>query len=743
MLVLSVATLGFGGQSASGSRIHPDVRRLMHERGGPVKVWVFFTDKGLEATNAAAAENREVAQRVLQGVLDARAVARRKLRRTAPGLTDEHDWPVRQEYVEAIRATGARVNVVSRWLNAASAWVSDEHIRAIEALPFVKNVQLVGRSKRVPSPILAEDVSHQGKLEPAAAPGSQSAATGLNYGPSYDQLAQINAIALHNLGYTGAGIVLAILDGGFYKDHETVHPERIIAEWDFVKNDGDTQNKPGELSIQQLHGTAVLSLAAGRKNGKLYGPAFNASLILCKTEDASQESPVEEDWYVAGLEFAENHGADVVTSSLGYIDWYTQAQLDGRTAVTTIGVNIATSNGIFCVNCAGNAEGPGPNLFAPADAFKVITVGAVDFQGTIATFSARGPTADGRVKPEVVALGAGTYVANAISPGSYTGMSGTSMSTPLVAGVVACLLEAHPVWTVDQMRDALFYTADYYVANGHTDPAYARGYGLIDALAAYQVPTDFDGDGVLDLQDNCLTVPNPDQADGDGDDLGDACDSCMDTDGDGFGDPGFPANTCPVDNCPDLAIPDQTNTDGDAWGDACDNCPVTVSADQTDTDADTLGDACDNCPDVANPDQIDSENDGAGDACDDDDDNDGVPDTADNCRTTPNPDRADGDGDGVGDACDACPTSLPGLPMDENGCAVLLVPGDLDRDGDVDLIDFGRLQVCFSGYNVSQTNADCARAHLDADPDVDQADVSLFVKCMSGADIAGDVHCAE
>jgi len=243
--------------------------------------------------------------------------------------------------------------------------------------------------------------------------------------------------------------------------------------------------------------------------------------------------------------------------------------------------------------------------------------------------------------------------------------------------------------------------------------------------------SDNDNDGRADLYDNCPTVANTDQADADGDDEGDACDACTDTDDDGFGDPGFPANTCAEDNCPSLVNPNQANADGDAWGDACDNCPVTVSADQTDTDADTLGDACDNCPNVANPDQIDSENDGAGDACDDDDDNDGVPDTADNCRTTPNPDLADGDGDGVGDACDACPGTAAGVPVGPDGCATV-TPGDFDLDGDVDLEDFGRFQLCLSGLNVPQTDPACAKAHMDGDADVDQGDVDRFISCMSG-----------
>ena len=492
-------------------RVRHDVRRWLAERGEPATIWVMFTDK----LAASPADDLQATNR-LHAAHSARALERRRLRRTAPGLSDQRDWPVSPRHLDAVRRTGARIRVVSRWLNAVSATATADQIEAIDALPFVKRVQLVARGRRVlpitldPKATLPSEESSS-PSPPASPPASPS---DLNYGSSYAQLDQINAISLHQAGYTGAGVVLAVLDNGFYKDHEAIDPGRIIAEWDFVNDDGETQNEVGDLGTQHYHGTKVLSIAAGRYDGRIYGPAYEADLILCKTEDMSQEDPVEEDWYVAGLEFAELNGADVVTSSLGYIDWYTPADLDGQTAVTTIAVNIATDNGVICCTAAGNEGTDG--LIAPADAFKVITVGAVDSAGTIASFSSRGPTADGRVKPEVVARGVATYYANASGPSDYGNGNGTSFATPLVAGVVTCLVQAHPHWTLDQIRHALFYTADYYVANNTYDPAYARGFGLIDAWAAHQtpfVPGDFDLDFDVDPEDlthlqTCMTGPD-------------------------------------------------------------------------------------------------------------------------------------------------------------------------------------------------------------------------------------------
>jgi hypothetical protein len=252
--------------------------------------------------------------------------------------------------------------------------------------------------------------------------------------------------------------------------------------------------EPNDPFDQHRHGTLILGCIGAYMPGSLVGGAYDASFVLCKTEDTTGEYPAEEDNYVAGLQFIEANGADMSTASLGYIDWYTQAQLDGQTAVTTIAVNLLTANGVHHCNAAGNEyHDSNPNtssLIAPADGFDVLTCGAVTSTGSIASFSSDGPTADGRVKPELLARGVSTHTVSPSSDSSYTTADGTSLSTPLLACTVACLVQARPHWTVDAHAERLFETADYYVANGTYDPTYVRGYGIVDAYAAYDTCDD-------------------------------------------------------------------------------------------------------------------------------------------------------------------------------------------------------------------------------------------------------------
>ncbi len=440
------------------------------------RIWIFFTDKGVESPVEFVAALRRV-----ESGYHPRAIKRRLNRRTSPGLFDVRDIPVCERYVEQVTRVGARVRIRSHWLNAISAETTTDQVRRIAELPFVRSIEPVRRGVRtdvVPiSPGKRPEVAHP---------------RGGFHGLTEPQLAQIGVLDMHSAGFTGAGVVIGVLDTGFIRTHEVFnqpdHPLDVVAEWDFVDGDPDAGQQSGDPGGQNDHGTIVLATIGGFKPSTYVAAAYDASYILAKTEDTTQEVPAEEDQYVAGLQFIEANGGDVATSSLGYIDWYDYYDMDGLTAVTTLAINIATSNGLVCCTAAGNGgfDQDLPSLIAPGDAFEVITCGAVDITGNLADFSSNGPTADGRTKPEVMARGVHTDTVDVGDDAGYGQANGTSLSTPLVASAVALLIQAHPTWTVQQIRTALFETADYYVAHGVPDPDSHVGYGIIDVFTASQ-----------------------------------------------------------------------------------------------------------------------------------------------------------------------------------------------------------------------------------------------------------------
>ncbi|MGD2111020.1 MAG: S8 family serine peptidase [Phycisphaerae bacterium] len=477
------ATEGAPGPGEA-SKIHPTLLRELDKSRSraDVKAWVLFTDKG-------SASDKDLEGRLadLASDYNPRAIQRRQQRRTLPGLFDEHDLPVTPAYLDGVAATGVQLKRISKWVNGVSVLGNRKQFERIADLSFVRQVQPVRRGLEV-KPTEVDDRPGRASTDK----GVGWRAGGGFYGLSEEQLTQISLTAVHDQGFTGAGVVIGILDTGFQRSHvafnEPGHLVNVIAEYDFIDDDADTSMEAGDPSGQHSHGTYILGTIGAYKPNELVGAAYDASFILCKTEDTTDEYEAEEDNYVAGLEFIESNGGDIATSSLSYIDWYTQDDLDGLTAVTTVAVNIATANGVHCCTAArngGHDDDPATStLGAPADAFQVLTCGAVDSFGGIASFSSDGPTADGRVKPEVLARGVDTQTVSSFSDTNYTGVGGTSLSTPLVAGAVACMVQAHPEWTVDELRSRLFDTADFFVAHGTFDPEYVRGYGIINVLAA-------------------------------------------------------------------------------------------------------------------------------------------------------------------------------------------------------------------------------------------------------------------
>ncbi|MCB1183807.1 S8 family serine peptidase, partial [bacterium] len=408
--------------------------------------------------------------------LSPRALARRA--KAAPGaaaLVDDHDLPLDAARLAACRATGARLVHRSRWLNAASFRATPGQVRALADLAGVRAVTLVGgaRHAAVPRPV----ATPQPLPRLGSAPAKTDAA--FDYGNNLAAMQQINVPAAHAMGLTGADVVVGVLDTGFRVTHEALAPLTVLAAWDFVDGDGVVDAEPGDLATIRNHGTMVLSALAGNMPGQLVGPAPGIAVLLARTEDLAQEVPAEEDNWVAGLEWAEGLGADLISSSLGYVDWYDAADLDGDTAVTTIAADLAAARGLLVVTAAGNDRATTGHLIAPADADSALTVGAVDLAGNTASFSSPGPTADGRIKPDVAALGVSNPLVDPNNDGNYITASGTSFATPVTSGVAALVLERVPALTPLQVIAALRATADQALA-----PDNDQGWGIIDAAAA-------------------------------------------------------------------------------------------------------------------------------------------------------------------------------------------------------------------------------------------------------------------
>ncbi|NNF08624.1 MAG: S8 family serine peptidase, partial [Candidatus Eisenbacteria bacterium] len=453
--------------------VHPAIAEAaISSPSQETKVWIFFTDKG--QTNLSDIERAKA--EVVETWSD-----RVKSRRAYLGQdfgADYYDIPVNPRYRSVIESMGFRVARESRWLNAISVYLPARDAGLVANLPFVHKVQPVRARTQPINPIPPA----QGVLAAATAPDSSVIAN--FYGPSYPQITQIRVDELHAMGYTGAGVRVMIIDTGFLESHPAFTTcTAVIDEYDFINDDNQTANEGGEHPSQHNHGTGCWATLGAFAPGELIGPAFAAEFVLAKTENIVSETRSEEDNYVAALEWADLLGVDVTSASLGYWDFddlfaYSVADLDGDTAVITIAVDIAVGRGICCVNANGN-KGPGVSTMgSPADADSVIAVGAVDNAGTIAGFSSRGPTGDGRFKPEVVAQGVNTIWAQAWSSG-FGPAGGTSLATPLIGGLAALLKEAHPGWSGYDIREALMQTADN-MATPNNDV----GHGLVDGVAA-------------------------------------------------------------------------------------------------------------------------------------------------------------------------------------------------------------------------------------------------------------------
>jgi len=430
-----------------------------------------------------------------------RALTRRAKTLPPDRSIDELDYPVSSSALEQIQSTGVKIRTVSRWFNAVSVEASPPQLQALNMLPFVAASEPVALVKRsVPPP----ETTGAGALWMP----KSSATAGLNYGSSATQLSNMKAVDLHAIGVNGSGVLIGMLDDGFnnYHTHTALKNVHVEAEYDFIHNLPDVERQPWEPLVQGAHGANTLSVLGGFDNGQLIGAAYGASFLLAKTEMDSSGSAAdflgEEDTYVAGLEWAERLGADITSSSVAYKEFtsppsYSTSQLDGRTTKVAQAAVIAARKGVLVVTCMGNEgyiSGKGTQAFyadttlwSPADADSIIAVGATSSDGELAAFSGCGPSADDRIKPELVAQGMGVYMADGYSSNLYQYANGTSYSTPLTAGAAALVLSAHPELSNMEVRKALLETARTIpnsMPQSASFPNNYYGYGFVDAYEA-------------------------------------------------------------------------------------------------------------------------------------------------------------------------------------------------------------------------------------------------------------------
>ena len=445
LLVLSVTTDCFASDCAT------------------VAYWIFLQDRQGMAAQPSYIDPHTRERRCVRGIR---------------GESGDFDLPVSPDYSQTVLSVpNVSLRGESRWLNALSVTADSSALAAIFKFPFVRGIQPVARLKKTNHYDQVESMTgfprrsvnerwaevtssadiNPTQPDPAAPLWRMDRAW---YGPSVNQVRMVNALEAHFRGNHGAGVRIAVLDGGYRLAHEAFQHLDVIAQYDFINNDDNPDYDPSQdVRGQADHGTACMSVIGGYSPGNLIGLAHEASFILCKTEDDAGETIVEEDNWVRALEWAEWLGADVLSSSLSYKDWYTLADFDGLAPITSRAANIAYELGMVLCTSAGN-EGPDPmSLGAPTDAEGVLSIGALRPNGDLASFSSRGPTADGRIKPDICAQGVRTACVRPGTWDQYAFWGGTSLSCPVVAGCMALILEEHPDWGPDRVYEAARETA--------------------------------------------------------------------------------------------------------------------------------------------------------------------------------------------------------------------------------------------------------------------------------------------
>ena len=405
-----------------------------------------------------------------QEFLSERALERRN-RQQLP--VDETDLPVSQVYVKELLGTGARLVTASKWNNTVVLEVSDTTLMdKVKEMPFVTHVKKVWTQ---PDSIPARNKKRKKEVT------NEVKETGYYYGKAFRQINIHGGDSLHAAGFAGQGMHVAVIDAGFYNADKIKFFKKmdLLGTRDFV-------NPKSDIYEENSHGMKVLSCMAANIKDVFVGTAPEASYWLLRSEDQDTEQPVEEDYWAAAIEFADSVGVDVINTSLGYHEFdegypaYRYRDLDGHYSLMSHSASMAADKGMVVVCSAGNSgRGAWKKITPPGDSENVITVGALTKDLVNAEFSSVGDTSDGRVKPDVAAIGVNSVVSG--NDGTVSKANGTSFASPTMCGVVTCFWQACPWLTAKEVVKAVQQAGDRV---DYPDNIY--GYGVPNLWKAYQ-----------------------------------------------------------------------------------------------------------------------------------------------------------------------------------------------------------------------------------------------------------------
>ncbi len=453
------------------------------------KYWIEFRDKGIAPKNFIP--GNPIFEATRKSLSEACLLRRAKALRENPLATISiADAPLCPRYLDSLCALGISPIVTVRWEDAVSARLTQQQAIRLRMLRFVRDISPVGYARLLSSQPVAGFYPAKTSAPLSAPAPLQDSGCGYDpiiyeYGNSATDLGRINVWPLHAMGFDGSGVRLGFLDVGFrWRENDAFQRLHVLSEYDYIQHDSVTENQPGDSAYQDQHGTGTLSTAMGYLPDTLVGPAYGAGVYLAKTEYVPTEHHIEEDNYAAALEDMEAAGVDITSSSLGYFTFdppdtsYTYADMNGHTAISTRAVERAAKLGVLVVTAMGNSGTTSyPYMGAPADADSILACGALDVNDSIAAFSSRGPTYDGRIKPDICAPGVNVWAQ--MPDGSFVFTGGTSFATPLVSGACCLIKQAHPEATAQQIRQAVMSTGNNAA---HPDTAY--GWGRLNAYAA-------------------------------------------------------------------------------------------------------------------------------------------------------------------------------------------------------------------------------------------------------------------